>query len=115
MLTPEVNALKQKGYSPKSYIQNSKELQDVFAVLERGINGEYFTEIYDNLINNDPYMVLADFESYRNAQREIQRIYKDRKLFARMSLMNTATAGKFSADRAIEEYANNIWHLQKVK
>lgn len=115
MLTPEVNALKQKGYNPKSYIQNSKELQDVFAVLERGINGEYFTEIYDNLINNDPYMVLADFESYRNAQREIQRIYKDRKLFARMSLMNTATAGKFSADRAIEEYANNIWHLQKVK
>ncbi|MBE6867120.1 MAG: glycogen/starch/alpha-glucan phosphorylase, partial [Ruminococcaceae bacterium] len=78
-------------------------------------DGNYFNEIVDNLVNSDPFMVCADFDSYHNAQVELQRIYANRMRWAKMSLMNIANAGMFSADRAIEDYAQNIWHLQKVK
>ena len=115
MLPEEAKALAQEGYNPKKYIARSKVLQDVLAVLEGGIEGNYFNEIVDNLVNSDPFMVCADFDSYHNAQIELQRIYSNRMRWAKMSLMNIANAGMFSADRAIEDYAQNIWHLQKVK
>ena len=115
MLPEEAKALAQEGYNPKKYIARSKVLQDVLAVLEGGIDGNYFNEIVDNLVNSDPFMVCADFDSYHNAQIELQRIYANRMRWAKMSLMNIANAGMFSADRAIEDYAQNIWHLQKVK
>ena len=80
-----------------------------------GINGEYFNEIVDNLLNVDPFMVLADFDSYRSAQVRLQRIYNNRERWGKMCLMNIANAGKFSADRAIDDYAQNIWHISKIK
>ncbi len=115
MLTPEVNRIKAVGYNPKKYIYNSHVLQDVISFLEKGINGQYFSEVLDNLVNNDPYMVMADFDAYHAAEIEIQRIYTNKMKFGQMSLMNIANAGKFSADRSIEDYAQNIWKLQKVK
>ena len=115
MLPEETKALSAEGYNPKKYIARSKVLQDVLHMLEGGIEGNYFNEIVDNLFNSDPFMVCADFDSYRNAQIELQRIYSDRMRWGRMSLMNIANAGMFSADRAIEDYATNIWNLQKVK
>jgi len=115
MLPQETKALSAEGYNPKKYIARSKVLQDVLHMLEGGIEGNYFNEIVDNLFNSDPFMVCADFDSYRNAQIELQRIYSDRMRWGRMSLMNIANAGMFSADRAIEDYATNIWNLQKVK
>ena len=111
----ETKALSQEGYNPRKYIARSKILQDVLSVLEGGIDGNYFNEIVDNLVNSDPFMVCADFDSYHNAQIELQRIYSDRMRWCRMSLMNIANAGKFSADRAIDDYAKNIWNLTKVK
>ena len=115
MLPEETKALSQEGYNPRKYIARSKVLHDVLYVLESGIDGNYFNEIVDNLVNSDPFMVCADFDSYHNAQVELQRIYANRMRWAKMSLMNIANAGMFSADRAIEDYAQNIWHLQKVK
>ena len=115
MLPEETKALAQEGYNPRKYIARSKILQDVLSVLEGGIDGNYFNEIVDNLVNSDPFMVCADFDSYHNAQIELQRIYTNKMRWAKMSLMNIANAGMFSADRAIEDYAQNIWHLQKVK
>ncbi|MBQ7815845.1 MAG: glycogen/starch/alpha-glucan phosphorylase, partial [Oscillospiraceae bacterium] len=113
--TPEVNALKAAGYSPKKYIAKSPILQKVMSLLRSGIAGDYFSEIEDNLTNHDPYMVMADFDSYHETQRYIRDLYKDEIKFGQMSLMNIANAGKFSADRAIEDYAKNIWNLEKIK
>jgi len=115
METPEVNALKAAGYSPKKYIAESPVLQKVMTLLRSGINGDYFNEIEDSLTNNDPYMVMADFDSYHETQRYLRELYKDKFKFGQMSLMNIANAGKFSADRAIDDYAKNIWNLERIK
>ena len=115
METPEVNALKQAGYNPHRYIDNSPILQKVVALLRSGLNGVYFHEIENNLFNIDPYMVMADFEDYHRTQRYLRELYKDKIKFGRMCLMNIANAGKFSADRAIDDYAKNIWNLERIK
>lgn len=115
METPEVNARKAAGYSPKKYIAESPILQKVMSLLRSGINGNYFNEIEDNLTNSDPYMVMADFDSYHETQRYLRELYKDKVKFGKMSLMNIANAGKFSADRAIDDYAKTIWNLEKIK
>ena len=75
--------------------------------------------MYDYLLTNsrgiaDPFMCLADFESYMMAHDNAAKAYMDKDRWNRMSLMNIASAGKFAADRSIEEYANNIWHLKKI-
>ena len=115
MQTPEVNRIKAEGYSPKKYIEQSPTLQKVMSLLHNGICGNYFNEIEDNLTNFDPYMVMADFDAYHKTQQYIRTLYKDELKFGRMSLMNIANAGKFSADRAIEDYARDIWKLEKIK
>ena len=79
--------------------------------INNGLNSHPFAEIATNLRTRDPYMVLADFDSYRAAQAYAAQCYSDRMKFAKMSLNNIAGAGIFSADRAVTEYAKNIWHL----
>jgi starch phosphorylase len=77
-----------------------------------GINGCKFDEVANSLKNKDPYMVLADFDSYRETQNKSSEIYRDKKKWTQMSLENIAGAGIFSADRAVNEYAENIWHIK---
>jgi starch phosphorylase len=79
-----------------------------------GVNGKFFPEITSGILYNDPYMVLADFQDYHNAQQRIVELWNDKKKFAQMSLMNTANAGIFAADRSIREYAENIWHTKSA-
>lgn len=114
MRTPEVNELKRNGYTPMNYYINNPELKKVIDFIQQGINGKQFPEIGNTIIHHDPYMVLADFADYRNAQKKIDEIYRDKDRFNRMSLMNIAGAGRFAADRAINEYAENIWNADKV-
>ncbi len=114
MLTNEVSQLRQKGYQPKEFLANSPLLQKVFKVLSNGINGETFTEVVENLLYKDPFMVLADFDEYHNAQMQLQTLYKDKIKFGKMCLMNIANAGMFSADRSIDDYAQTIWNLKRV-
>ena len=83
--------------------------------LERGWNGENFHEVTENLRSSDPYMVMADFKDYRRAQADLQRLYADREHWAKMSLKNIANSGIFSADRAVLDYARDIWHASAVK
>lgn len=111
MLAEEVEALKAKGYHPSNYIAGDPVAMEALAFLERGWNGENFHEIVANLQTSDPYMVMADFKDYRRAQAEVSSLYKKREEFNRMSLMNIAGSGVFSSDRAVREYAENIWHL----
>ena len=79
-----------------------------------GFDGQKFKDIFNALLNEDRYMALADFESYAGGAKEGSKALSDQKSWNRMSLVNTACAGRFAADRAIREYAGNIWHASPV-
>lgn len=115
MLTPEVNALKGMGYHPQAFISGDNVAMKVLDFLEKGWNGENFSEITTNLRNSDPYMVMADFKDYRRAQKKLQELYRDKTTWNRMSLMNIANSGIFSADRSIMDYSREIWGTAPVK
>lgn len=114
MSTPEVNELKKSGYNPQNYYNNNSELNSIINFINKGINGKMFGEIGGSITHHDPYMVLADFADYRNIQKQAEEINKNRKRWNKMSLMNIAGAGVFAADRAINEYARDIWHTEKI-
>ncbi len=109
MTSEEVGNLKRTGYIPMNYYKNNAELHRTIDFISKGINGKPFTEISGTIVNYDPYMVLADFADYHAAQAKAEKIWEDREMFNRMSLMNISGAGRFSADRAINEYAEKIW------
>lgn len=115
MKTPEVQQLQREGYCPMNYINNNPTLKKVIDFINAGINGKSFGEFTSSLMNSDPYMALADFADYQKAQQLSADIYRDKERFAKMSLMNISSAGIFSADRAIMEYASNIWNTTPVK
>ncbi len=112
----EVEALWQKGYNPHDYCNNNPRLKKVLNILTSGVLGVTFNDIVSSLLTNnygvaDAYMILADFEDYVRAQKDVTTAYNDKNRFNKMSLVNIAKAGIFSSDRAIKEYADNIWHL----
>ena len=113
MRTPEVAEL-QSHYDPYGYYNQNPQIRRVIDFINKGVNGVAFPEIA-NVIHLDPYMVMADFTDYHATRKAMMDAYKDKMLWARMSLMNTAGAGIFAADRAIAEYAENIWHVRPVK
>ena len=111
MKTEEVNALKAAGYRPEDYYNNNEVIRACINRMYKGINGCVFNDVADSLKNADPYMVLADFDSYRAAQQRSSQLYQDTRKWTQMSLANIANAGVFSADRAVNEYAKEIWGL----
>lgn len=115
---------KNGGYNPMDIFNND---QDIRRVLMQLINGFYspddpelFRDIYDSLLNTnssdraDTYFILKDFRSYADAQDRVNEAYKDSTAWARMAMLQTASCGKFSSDRTIEDYVRDIWHLKKV-
>ncbi len=119
MLADEVEALWKQGYNPSHYYQTNPRIKRLIDTLRQGVNGISFGEIADSLTigrggQPDGYMVLADFDSYSAAQERVNATYQDKETWNRMSLVNIAKAGFFAADRAVEEYAQRIWNLQKV-
>ena len=116
MTVDEVNELWAKGYSPMEFINRDEKLKAVIDMLTSGILGKRFDAIVDSLLTNrfgtaDQYMTIADFNDYARAQRDIEKVYSDKDAFAKMSLVNIAKAGVFSADRSVKEYAEKIWKL----
>lgn len=114
MTTPEVNALKRRGYNPQEYYNNSREIMDIINYIEREFGGK-FHDIAESLRNKDPYMVLADFSDYSIAQQNASALYADPMHWNHMSLVNIAQAGRFAADRSIRDYANTIWEATPVE
>ena len=112
MRTPEVNELRMKGYRPEDYINNSQVIRDVMARMYNGINGATFEEVANSIRNKDFYMALADFDSYRGTQHYISEVYRNQLEWNKKSLYNIAGAGRFSADRAVTDYARDIWNLK---
>ncbi len=114
MTTEEVAAL-QNQYNASAYFMNSEEIKSIIEFIGNGVNGKYFPELAGNMINHDPYMVLADYADYHRVRQELYQAYQDKYKWNKMSLLNIAGAGIFAADRAIADYANNIWHCQPLK
>ncbi len=110
MKTEEVNARK-PGYNPEQIYQSHDIIRACIDRMYHGINGCTFVEVANSLKTMDPYMVLADFDDYARAQAFSTECYNDKMRWARMSLMNTAGAGVFSADRSVADYARDIWGL----
>ena len=114
MTAEEVEKLKKTGYTPRAIADRSPELAAALAEMDAGFCGVSFRDIADSLLASDPYMVLADFASYDKARHASEALYRDAEKWRRMSLVNTAKAGVFSADRAIAEYADRIWRAEPV-
>ena len=119
LLTEEVEKLK-THYNPTAYYNGDHRIKAIIDLLRKGIAGTSFSEIADSLTvgrsgGADPYMVLADFSSYVEAQGKVNEAYRDRYRFEKMSLNNIARSGFFAADRSVEEYAQRIWRLKKIK
>ena len=113
----EVDELWRRGYSPLDYVRTNPELQKVLDMLTSNVLGARFDDIAKSLLTNaygtaDAYMTLADFDSYVKAQERVSATYVDKYKFGDMSLVNIAKSGVFSSDRAIMEYAKNIWHCR---
>lgn len=113
MLKDEVLQKKASGYNPENYYNDNYIIRAAIERMYRGINGCTFEEVANSLRYKDPYMVLADFADYQRAQAFSSEKYKDTTAWNKMSLNNIAGAGIFSADRAVEDYARDIWNLTK--
>lgn len=111
MSTPEVNQLKAEGYNPEKIYNSHAVIKSVLEKMYKGINGATFEEVANSLRHADRYMCFADFDSYRGTQAKASETYKDKCLWNKMSLINIASAGIFSADRAVTDYARDIWKL----
>ncbi len=112
MKTPEARELA-KQYDPQRYYHNNADIRKIVDFINHGVNGLQFPEIA-NIINHDPYMVLADYADYHRAREEMVEAYKNQYTWSQKSLMNIAGAGIFAADRAIDDYAKTIWQTGPI-
>ncbi|CAN5137631.1 glycogen/starch/alpha-glucan phosphorylase [soil metagenome] len=118
LLTPEVYAWQARGYKPRETYEASPMLRDVIDLIASGFfargDTSVFKPLIDVLLEHDPYFLLADFDDYVACQENVSTAYLDQKRWARMSIVNSARSGKFSSDRTIGQYCNEIWSARKV-
>ncbi|HKM35543.1 MAG TPA: glycogen/starch/alpha-glucan phosphorylase [Lachnospiraceae bacterium] len=113
------------GYSPMDIFNNDPDIRKVLIQLINGTyapgNSELFRTLYNSLLNTqstgkaDTYFILKDFKPYAEAQKKVEAAYRDKKKWAKSAMLNMACSGKFTSDRTIQEYVNDIWHLDKVE
>ncbi|MGK7874219.1 MAG: glycogen/starch/alpha-glucan phosphorylase [Xenococcaceae cyanobacterium] len=115
----EVYRMKAKGYNPMDYYQSNGELKEVIDRIASGYfshgDRELFKPIVDSLLHQDQYMLLADYQAYIDCQDQVAVAYRDQENWTRMSILNAARMGKFSSDRTIGEYCQEIWKVEPVK
>jgi len=116
--TEEVAALCLKGYRPMEYYVANPELREAIDLIRSGFfsrgDPSLFRPLLDNLMMHDPYLVLADFQSYADCQHRVGEAYGDSEHWTRMSILNSARCGKFSSDRTIRQYCRDIWRVEPV-
>ncbi len=114
----QVERLRQEGYRPRDQLHDNPELQEAFSLIEGGFfshgDPELFRPLTRNLLERDPFLVLADYRSYAERQNDVALAFADTPHWSRMSILNTARMGKFSSDRAIGEYCEHIWRVAPV-
>ncbi|MDD1617325.1 MAG: glycogen/starch/alpha-glucan phosphorylase, partial [Methylococcaceae bacterium] len=112
---PEVEKIQREGYRPADYLNNNPALAEAIQLIASGHfsqgDPEIFRPLVDNLIYHDPYLVFADYADYVACQDNITAVWEDTERWTRLSILNTARAGKFSSDRAIREYCHDIWDI----
>ena len=118
-LTAEgVERVKREGYRPADYVNGNAELRAVLELIDSGRfsrgDTEVFRPLVENLTQSDPFLVLADYAAYVACQENVSSSWQDAENWTRMSILNTARSGKFSSDRAIREYCDEIWNVQPV-
>jgi len=115
----EVVAMRAMGYRPREYLDGNEELRAAIDLIREGFfsrgNTTQFLPLIDNLLHHDPYFVLADYQSYADCQALVDQSYRDKEGWTKMSILNSARSGKFSSDRTIREYCNDIWHAKGVR
>ena len=118
LTAPQVYELKSKGYDPRTYYESNAELGAVLDILRSGAfsrgDRELFRPLIDNIQYHDPYLLMADFDSYLKCQDGIDAVFRDHDRWTRMSILNTARMGRFSSDRSIREYCDDIWKVKPI-
>ena len=115
----EVSAKKAAGYNPGEYYNSNSELKLAIDQIAQGFfshgDTNLFKTLVDSLLSRDEYLLLADYQSYVDCQEQVSQAYRDRDHWTRMSILNVARMGKFSSDRSIREYCQDIWKVEPVK
>lgn len=118
MTAQEVMKLKAEGYKPWEVYQANSELKGVIDAIRAGVfspdDPHRFDSLVDSLLNHDPFMLLADFQSYAECQQQVDKAYRDRDHWLTMSILNTARTGIFSSDRTIQQYCEEIWGVEPI-
>ena len=116
LTTPQVAEIKTNGYHPRAFYQSNPALKEVIDMIANGFfsveEPNRYQAIVDNLLNNDQYLLLADYASYIETQDKVSSVYQDQDKWTRMAILNVANMAKFSSDRSISDYANNIWNVK---
>ena len=114
----EVGQLQSRGHRPREYYEQNPTLRQAIDFIANGAlcrgDVELFRPIVDNLLNHDPFLLLADYQSYIDAQERVSALWRDPSSWTRQSILNTARMGKFSSDRSIREYCARVWKIQPV-
>jgi len=109
---------KKNGYNPAGELNKNQELQRIFTLLREGFFGQgqrdLFHPIHDNLLYDDVYMLLADYQSYADIQKKISADFLDRETWVKKSILNVARIGKFTSDRTILDYSRDIWKVERL-
>jgi starch phosphorylase len=115
----EVAQVYAEGYSPATYIERDPELAEVLELIAQGHftggDTEILRPVVDSLRHHDPFLVLADYRSYVDCQAKVSSAWQDADAWSRMSILNAARSGKFSSDRAIAEYCDDIWNVGSMR
>lgn len=119
LIAEKVEELRHNNYNPREYYKNNQELKKALDMIKEGYfspqSPSLFKSIIDSLLNQgDYFMVLADYEAYINCQEQVSQTYRNQKIWTKMSILNVANMGKFSSDRTISQYANEIWKVKPV-
>ena len=111
--------MKSRGYRARDFYEGNPELKEAVDLISSGFfsggDRELFRPLVDSLLYEDQYMLFADYTSYVECQERVSRAYRDQDQWARMSILNVARMGKFSSDRAIQEYCDEIWKVGPLK
>jgi len=115
----QVERVKREGYRPADYLRDNDELRGVIEMIGSGHfsrgDREMFRPLVDNLLDHDPFLVLATYAAYVARQQDVSAAWQDTRRWNRMSIFNTARSGKFSSDRAVREYCERIWKIEPVR
>jgi starch phosphorylase len=116
--TEEIAALKAQGYRPSDFCEANPDLREAIELVRKGFfsrgDADLFRNLVEGLLWNDPFMVMADFQSYAECQARVNDVYRDQDRWTRMSILNSARSGRFSSDRTIREYCREIWRVKAV-